>query len=367
MNKPENRLRSFADLGAALQLGAGDGYGASIPENSTNLIKRPFYKDNSQDVPSLELTELLGTNQEASVARVRKRVQRSAEVRGFGATLQGQAARRRYKGELADHIRAAKVPRPIQKACLRIHRGADDWADRLLLGGLVSAYHFEGEQTFNESASRLGSALGLEGNLGVKMGAFGIQMLTKLDIFSTGKDGVLILTPTEEYDALLEAVLIEAASVNPLMFPMIEQPLPWTQVGQGVVPDGHWMRPKLVNRSRRVENVLRNAIGADQALGVLSAISSAQAVCLEINKYVLRLLEKSPAPPVPNPLGPEASWWERQAWYQAKDRVRAWHLDLRTARAYEARRFCLPHDADFRGRVYPTPTSIIIVKIIFGR
>jgi hypothetical protein len=78
------------------------------------------------------------------------------------------------------------------------------------------------------------------------------------------------------------------------------------------VPADHWTKPKLIDRSPPHDRVIRNAMGAERMDGALAATSALQ-VPLAINKYILRLLERTPAPEVPEPLDPEASWRERQA------------------------------------------------------
>ena len=288
-----------------------------------------------------------------SLERIAKQENRRADVEGFSVTRQGQAIRLRYRNSLASIIRATKVPRPIQGA---LHtRTADDWADCLLFAGLVSSYNFEGEKSFTDCADRLGNALGFRDELAVRVGAFGIELLGQLPIFSIDENDVLTLVLTEDLDEMLNAVLFNAAGANPLMFPMIDEPLPWTQIDHGIVPDGHWIRPRLIDRGARVDRVIRNAIGAGRMDGVLAAASELGSVPLTINTHILRLHERTSAPEVPDALDPGASWRERQERHAAEELARQWHWDLRVAQAFAGDIFRLPHYLDFRGRAYPYP------------
>jgi DNA-directed RNA polymerase, mitochondrial len=289
-----------------------------------------------------------------SVERIARQETSRAEIDGFGGTRQGNAIRKRYHGQLVSIIRAAKVPRPIQVALRGIKRTADEWADRLLFAGIVSGYSYEGEKKFRDSADRIGKALRFRGEMAIRVGAFGIELLRQLPIFTLDERGVLVLVLTEELDQMLNAVLFNAAAANPLMMPMLDEPLPWTQVDKGIVPEDHWIKPKLIDRSPRHERVIRNAIGAGRMDGVLAAASELGAVSLTINPYILRLHERTPAPEVPEPLDTEASWRDRQRWHAAKELARQWRWDLRVAQAFADVSFRLSHYLDFRGRAYPS-------------
>jgi hypothetical protein len=89
------------------------------------------------------------------------------------------------------------------------------WADRLLFAGIVSGRAYEGEQKLRDSADRIGKALGFRGELAISVGAFGIELLRQVPIFTVDEKGVLLLVLTEELDQMLNAVLFKAAAANP--------------------------------------------------------------------------------------------------------------------------------------------------------
>ena len=146
-----------------------------------------------------------------SLERVARSEDQRAKLSGFGTTKQGQALARRYHTRLADKIGAARAtghPKPIWKALRGLEN--DDLALRLLIAGVSVCYapdlgsDSDGQKNFRDIALWIGRNLGQRGELGFKVGAWGVDMLLSLPIFELVDGDVLDIPLTERLGCLLK-------------------------------------------------------------------------------------------------------------------------------------------------------------------
>jgi hypothetical protein len=167
-----------------------------------------------------------------------------------------------------------------------------------------------------------------------RVGSWGVRLLLRLGIFKTDADDLLVLDVTPEMRDLWNEVIEFAIAGNPLLSPMSEPPLPWTQTREGVIPRDefwYWARPRLVYRN---EKEIREAIGAGRMQQALSAINSLQAVPCVINRPVLDWTFKYQVPKV-----------------KAKRII--FNTDMSIARGIAIfNRFFVPLKMDMRARLY---------------
>jgi DNA-directed RNA polymerase len=296
---------------------------------------------------------------ERSIKRVVDNEERRADITGFGSTRQGRALIRRYQKQLAETINADRVRRGVIWMAMDGLKDDDDLAICLLFAGLSACARNDG-QTFRDTALCIGGSLGQRGKLALKVGVWGIQMLLTLPIFTLEDGDVLTLRLTDSLDNFLDGVLERYICAHPSLLPLTEPPAPWEQIDKGAISQGHWARPSLIEHHPLVENAMRWAIYDGSMKGVLRAVNSLQAAPCTINRHILKLLLRLPAPHVPDPPNPglphRERWKAEQEWREARARALAWQLDLATAETLaDYTSFYVPLKICFRGRVYPIP------------
>ena len=215
---------------------------------------------------------------------------------GYGLTKQGRALTRRYLQQLSDRISAARATKRRDKTLWRALRGVDDetLAWRLLTAGQSVCdsdnlgIDKDGEKNFRDIALWIGRNLGHKGKVGLKVGAWGIDLLVTLPCFALDDDG--ILRPTAQAIDLADDALAEAVKNNALLSPLLEPPRPWTQVSKGALPPDHWARVTLIRGHRASQDAARKAISDGRMSKVLDAINALQAVPFTINRTILDFL-----------------------------------------------------------------------------
>ena len=274
-----------------------------------------------------------------SLERVAHTEDQRAKLGGFGTTRQGQALVRQYWEQLADIIainRAAPAIRErlVWKALKGIKD--DDLAVRLLIAGVSVSYapglgcDDDGQKNFRNIALWIGRNLGQKGELGFRVGAWGVDMLLSLPIFALVDGGVLDIPLTERLDALLDDVLARGVKANPLLCPLLTPAEPWTQVRKGGLPPDHWANVPLIREHHpSIEEGARKAIGTGKMQPLLDAINALQRLAFVINEPVLDYIKRT------------------------TDMV---PTDVVVAEMLAAHgRFYMPLNIDFRGRVYAIP------------
>jgi DNA-directed RNA polymerase len=280
-----------------------------------------------------------------SVKRLWDSEELRARLTGFGTNKQGQALARAYHSQLADRISAERAY-GRDKGVLRALKGinSDDLAPRLLVAGIslcasdgLGVDRDTGEKNYLEQALWIGRNFGQKGELALKVGTWGINMLLALPIFVL--DGE-ILTLKESVRDLMDDVLVRAVRSNPLLSPLTAPPVPWTQVGRGGLPADHWARVPLIREHHgSITEAARKAIGTGRMQPVLDAVNYLQSVAFCINKPVLDFMRR---------LGPKPG--------ASLSELKVWDLDMVTADAMACcDRFFVPLNMDFRGRIYGIP------------
>jgi Autographiviridae RNA polymerase len=258
-----------------------------------------------------------------------------ARFTGFGTAKQGQALVRLYIEQLTASICADRGrDRDVWRALRGITDG--DIALRLLVAGISVSeggdlgVDEDGEKNLRDMALWIGRNLGKRGEIGLKIGVWGMNMLVGLPVF--GLDGD-ILKMTVAADEIMDDVLVRALKSNSLLSPLTEPPSDWTQVGTGGLPAGHWATVPLIReRHPSIENAVRHAIGRGKMRRVLDAINTLQRVPFTINEPLLDFMLRSEALAAKHPL----------------DMVTAEELA-------DHDRFYVPLNMDFRGRIYGIP------------
>src|SRR5262249_50552550 len=224
-------------------------------------------------------------------------------------------------------------------AVWRALRGMDDYLGPLLLTAGVTmcgddkqgADRRSGLKTSRSQAWFIGSHFGdFEGDrkLRLKVGGWGLDKLSKLPLFEF--DGEVLSIPPDTEDDLLNSVIRRAVARDPFLFPVATLPEPRTQIRTGVLPPDHWARLTLVSRDDpAIHGAISRAISDGRMDGVLSAVNSLRAIPFIINEPVLKCVAK--------------------VWSVVP-------LDIVTAESVaEWGHFYIPHELDFRGRLYAIP------------
>jgi DNA-directed RNA polymerase, mitochondrial len=296
------------------------------------------------------------------------RVLRSEDHRraatGFGTTKQGQRLAREYREQLAARIATDRTYGRRDKSVWRALKGMGDdaLAIRLLVAGISVAEDGDlgadddGVTNFRDQALFIGRNLGQQRLTALKVGAWGVNMLTSLPVFALDGDDGDILKMTVGADILMDEVLDRAVASNPLLSPLTTPPEPWTQVRKGGLPADHWAKvPLIIDHHASIENAARKAIRTGRMRWVLDAINALQNVAFAINEPVRDFI-KADRPPVPAILEkPRPPVWQKKK-FQADNQITAFHTDMVIADAMAAAgRFWVPLNIDFRGRLYGIP------------
>jgi hypothetical protein len=156
----------------------------------------------------------------------------------------------------------------------------DDLALRLLVAGIsicvsdALGVDDDGEKNFRDIALWIGCNLGHHRDIGLKVGAWGINRLITLPVF--GLDGDILILTDDVHD-FMDDVLARAVQRNPFLSPLTEPPVPWTQVRTGCLPKDHWARISLIrDHGEAIENAACKAIGTGRMQRVLDAINALQ-------------------------------------------------------------------------------------------
>jgi hypothetical protein len=287
-----------------------------------------------------------------------------ARTTGFGTTKQAQALARQYRQQLADSIKADRVFGRRIKAVWGALKGLDDQAIalRLLVAGISVAepngpgVDDDGQKNFRDQAVWIGRNFNQRGDLALKVGGWGINMLTSLPAFALDVGDVLKMTAP--VDEIMDDVIVNGVKNNPLLSPLTTPPEPWTQVRKGGLPADHWARIPLIREHHpAIEAAARNAIASRRMKPVLDAINVLQRVAFTINKPVFDFVLRDGKPPAPERSKPPG-WQqeERKKWNEARAHRRAFDIDMMMAEAMACvEHFWIPLNIDFRGRVYGVP------------
>jgi DNA-directed RNA polymerase len=195
----------------------------------------------------------------------------------------------------------------------------------------------------------------------------------------TPKKEVTILTYLPEFLEHKEALLAQAESLSACLWPMLCEPNDWTGDRKG----GYLTNDlRKLNRLIRARSSRRCSVGPDsKALVMLNRL---QKVPYRINQRILevanfcqehrisvgkfRAEEPTPPPPKPDPWD-DASEEERKAYKRARTEIEDHNATLAqknyrsteclfVSNKYKDETFWIPWSFDFRGRVYPIPTSL---------
>jgi len=262
-----------------------------------------------------------------------------AKATGFGTGKQGTALVRHYLPQLNSIIHADRRAKNRDRAVWRALRGMDDYLGPLLLTAGVTicgddkqgADKRSGLKTFRSQAWWLGAHFGDfkdDRKLRLKVGAWGLDKLSKLPLFEF--DGEVLSIPPDTEDDLLNSVILRSVAWDPFLFPVAKVPEPWTQIRTGVLPPDHWARLTLVSRDDpAIQSAVSRAISDGRMDAVLSAVNFLRAIPFAINEPILNYVVK---------FGTAAP------------------LDIVTAESLaEWGQFYIPHELDFRGRLYGIP------------
>src|SRR5262245_1020974 len=174
-----------------------------------------------------------------SIKRLAEAEEHIADTTGFGTTKQGLALARKHRQQLTDCIKADRVSGRRVKPVWGALKGLDDQtiALRLLVAGISVAepdgpgVDDDGHKNFRDQAIFIGRNFNQRGELGLRVGAWGINMLTSLEAF--GLDVGDVLKMTARVDEFMDDVLVNAVKNNPLLSPLTTPPESWTQVRNG--------------------------------------------------------------------------------------------------------------------------------------
>jgi DNA-directed RNA polymerase, mitochondrial len=272
-----------------------------------------------------------------SLERLARSEEHRTRTTGLGTTKVRHLARQ-YRQPLADRIAEDRDCGRRDKGVWRALRGIDDnaLAITLLVAGISVSEPGElgaddnGEKNYRDQARWIGRNFGQQRELGLKVGAWGINLLQSLPAFALDTGDVLRMTSSA--DAFMDDVLARAVKANPLLTPLTEPPVPWTQVHKGGLPADHWAKVPLIERHRSIENAVRKAISTRQMDRVLDAINALQRVPFVINEPLLEFM------------------------LQAVEVPQGFDADMVTAEAMACvERFWVPLNIDFRGRINPIP------------
>ena len=285
---------------------------------------------------------------------------------GLGATRQGLHARRTYWPLLAKNI-SDNRSKSRDKTLWRALRGVaiDDLAKTLVNIGLticasdrLGIDRKTGNKTYIDTAETIARNLiprCRDRKLRIKFGDWAIEMLRTLPIFALEGD---ILVPTAELGELLGEFIVEEIIKKPLLSPMFEPPVPWTQVSKGGVPG--YSISLVSGHHPKTEAAWRHAIAHGKMDRVLAALNYLQSIPFVINELVLAFMRSERRPPVQKPArgemwkvrhrGPVQDQWKEYLSEMARE------MELELAMyIHERGRFWTPMHLEFRGRVIPIP------------
>jgi hypothetical protein len=179
-----------------------------------------------------------------SFDRLNRAEESRALITGYGTTKQGQSLARHCRPQLAVRIGADRAI-ARDKAVWRALKDIDDEeiALRLLVAGITVCgsdslgTDEEGDKNFRDIALWIGQQFGCGRELGLKVGAWGVNMLLVLPVFELVGDVLKLRADVSDF---MDDVLAQAVRNNPLISPTMSPPLPWTQFRRGGLPAGHW-------------------------------------------------------------------------------------------------------------------------------
>jgi DNA-directed RNA polymerase, mitochondrial len=310
-----------------------------------------FKKDKRGEMD--DLTESVNRQYESDVAR--------AKYFGLGLSKRGLGLADRYVPELMARIRAErKFDRGVPKTIRRLD---DETIARTLLeAGITVCADNDfgtdaGDRNFTNIALWIGRNFPCKESteLELDVGSWGMCLLEMLPIFWRDPDDhVLMMTP--EADEIMEGVLTELTKDNPLLRPMTEPPVPWTQVDRGGLPSDYWPRVRLV-RHRATERVWREEIKQGRMERPLAALNYLQSPAWIINEPVLEFMRRRG---FQLPQHRRSDFDGDKKWNRAIGEWRvlayAWWKDMVTAESLaQGSPFYIPLKLEFRGRIVPIP------------
>jgi DNA-directed RNA polymerase len=299
---------------------------------------------------------------EASVIRQYDADAARAKQFGLGLSRRGLGLAERYVPQLAVRVRAdRKFDKGVPKTLRRLD---DETIARTLLEAGITVCADEafgadddGERNFTDIALWIGRNFPCKEDteLELEVGAWGMCLLETLPIFTRNADDAVLMM-TAEADEIMEDVLSELTKDNPLLRPLTEPPVPWTQVDCGGLPSDYWPRVHLV-RHRATERLWRKEINAGRMGRVLAALNYLQSPAWIINEPVLEFMRRRGFQ-LPQPKRSEFD--TDKHWNRVVNEWRvcayAWHKDMLTAEALaQAGRLYVSLRLEFRGRIVPIP------------
>jgi DNA-directed RNA polymerase, mitochondrial len=297
---------------------------------------------------------------------------------GFGLSRQGLGLAEPYVQRLAQIIATDRAgpSNPLWESLQKLWRpdrelrralkdlDDDDIARRLLLVGISICFNErlgaddDGTKNYRDIAIAIGGCLGRRGKVGLKLGGWGINMLTELPLFTLDDNDVLTLSLTDEEDESLTEIVCDLVRRSPFLAPVARPPEPWTGFNKGGLPaDLDWAKVDLIRHCHPSQrNAVIKAIGTGKMKPVLDAMAAFQSTALMVNKPLLEFIKKTAAPS-----GPDKKLIERKDWF-AKQKLAAinaqitvWDSDITVAESAPDP-FFDPAVLDFRGRIYGMPS-----------
>jgi DNA-directed RNA polymerase len=307
-----------------------------------------------------------GGEKKHALIRVEKDWERRTNESGLGTTPPAEALYQKYQGQLETLIRANMIDGRHSRDVWDAMTGltVEDIAERLLkLGLTVACASSLGVKRKGDNKSvktprnvvlwlgdKLSQLQQRDTVVEARIGGWGVGLLLRfVDLFTLDDDDVLILAPSVR--RFFKGMAERAAHNNPYLLPSTKRLAPWTGVRQG--PLGS--RIPLVSR-RYSEAAVQQAIEAGEMRTVLGAVNAIQDVWWVINEPILNVAKQlSPEiPPPPKKKGLAPSELARLC--RARTKARDYHFDLGLAEIVaDNGPFNVPHNMDFRGRVYGIP------------
>jgi DNA-directed RNA polymerase len=312
----------------------------------------------------------MSTLQDQDLDRSFERLDRSekyrAEEMGYGGTRQVAALTKKYLPELVANIKKDRAT-SRDKNLWRALRGLSDaLAIRLITAGASVAGSDRlgcarnGHKSFQATALWISRQLApkcQDQELQAKIGVWGIEMLLGLSgpAFELQHDDILVLNA--DLNDFMDEVYVRELRTNGLLSPMLEPPVPWTQVNKGGLPKDHWARPSLVSgHHHKVEAAVRYAISKGKMRRPLEALNHLQSPAWIINERLLAFMKWVRREPVERPAPGEIFWkWSAKDQWREWQQEEAWKADLVAADALVGHHFWTPLHFDFRGRITPIP------------
>jgi DNA-directed RNA polymerase, mitochondrial len=271
-----------------------------------------------------------------SVERLVDAEGRTAYSVGHSLTRQGQALTAKYLPVLIGLIEAERARRRSDWAIWPSLKPIknEDLARRLLVAGInvaaakdLGADRETGQKTYRDIALWMGRQFGERGEIGFKLGAWAVDLLSLLPCFDLAGDILVLAAPVADF---FDAVMAEEIKNHPLLTPRLEPPQPWTQFHRGALPADHWAKvPLVLDHHHSTETAVQAAIAAGKMDRCLKAINALQGVPLRINTPLLEFMMRSGVAD------------------QSQSR------DLTTAEFLACYgQFYIPLQLDFRGRLY---------------